>query len=71
MRNWIICWSTNNTGSIIDTKTEDHWLAEESYDEALRLYQTLAKNENVYSASICAVHKSTDYETHPVFMEEA
>ncbi len=40
----------------------DTWLATESLDDAQRMYDTLVQDPRVWTVSICAVLKSTDYE---------
>jgi hypothetical protein len=41
---------------------EDHWLPYDTYQEAVTNYDKLVEMEEVYSASICQVIESTDYE---------
>jgi len=48
------------------THTEEEWHVYESYDDALTAYDSLIEN-GVYSASVCAVVLSTDYDPHPEF----
>lgn len=40
----------------------DHWETAETRAEAERKYRDLLKQDDLYTASICAVVKSTDYE---------
>ena len=46
------------------THTEEEWHVYESYSGALAAYESLVEN-GVYSASVCAVALSTDYDPHP------
>lgn len=39
----------------------------EKYKNINKRYKEILKWDNLYSASICAVVKSTDYEPHPKF----
>ncbi|CAB4197174.1 hypothetical protein UFOVP1304_48 [uncultured Caudovirales phage] len=62
---------SNSTGTIllvysleIEGSSEDitdHWEVCDSMAEAERLYEEILCREDVYSASICGVIKSTDY----------
>lgn len=42
----------------------EEWTVYETYEGALAAYDSLIEND-VYSASLCAVAKSTDYDPHP------
>jgi len=48
--------------SLQPREVRDDWWAIESYKEAEAFYSYLIEGPNLYSASICAVIKSTDYE---------
>jgi len=41
---------------------EDHWLPYDTYQEAVSNYDKLIEMEEVYSASVCQIIESTDYE---------
>ena len=69
MSHWIVV--ALFTDDVSDgTHTEEEWHVYESYDDALTAYDILIEN-GVYSASVCAVVKSTDYDSHPEFREYA
>ena len=46
------------------THTEEEWHVYETYESAMAAYDSLVEN-GVYSASVCAVALSTDYDPHP------
>jgi uncharacterized protein YerC len=43
---------------------EDHWEVVEDMAKASELYNKLTDREDIYTASICNVIKSTDYGLH-------
>ena len=56
------CEPDQNGDTIQPRQMRDDWWAIESYKEAEAFYSYLIEGPNLYSASICAVIKSTDYE---------
>jgi hypothetical protein len=56
------CETDQDGDTIQPREMRDEWIAEESYEEAEAFYNSIIKEPNIYSASICAVIKSTDYE---------
>lgn len=52
MRTLIVCWSDGTT---------DRYRVFEAYGEAEAFYNELLQQEDLYSASICKIIKSTDY----------
>ena len=56
------CETDQNGDTIQPRQMRDEWWAKESYEEAEAFYNYLIEGPNLYSASICAVIKSTDYE---------
>jgi hypothetical protein len=69
-RSWIVCWTIGVPAIIpggFTTKYTDHWEANESYEEAKKLFDNLYGKDDVYIRSLCAVMDSSDYEPHPAF----
>lgn len=65
MSHWVV------VALFTDTQTEhaavdEEWHVYESYEDALTAYDSVIEN-GAYSASVCAVVLSTDYEPHPEF----
>jgi hypothetical protein len=50
------------------TTVDEEWHVYESYTDALEAYDSVVEN-GAYSASICAVVRSTDYDPHPNLLE--
>jgi len=55
---WTECHESKDNRAVY----EDHWLAYDTYAEAADNYDKLLEQEEVYSASVCTVIESTDYE---------
>jgi hypothetical protein len=54
---YIVCWTDRIEGKFID-----HWNAYDEHQDALADYELLLSYEDTWSASLCNVAKSTDYE---------
>lgn len=54
---WIVCWEDQTDGIFTS-----EWATFESREDAEQCYQDLLEDDNTYTASICAVVKSTDYD---------
>lgn len=59
---FLVVWTECHEGHEGVAQYEDHWLAYDTYVEATENYDKLLEMEEVYSASICTVIESTDYE---------
>jgi len=59
---FLMVWTECHEGEQGVAQYEDHWLAYDTYQEAVTNYDRLVEMEEVYSASICQVIESTDYE---------
>jgi len=59
---FLMVWTECHEGEQGVAQYEDHWLAYDTYQEAVTNYDRLVGMEEVYSASICQVIESTDYE---------
>ena len=59
---FLVVWTECHEGEQGAAQYEDHWLAYDTYQEAVTNYDRLVEMEEVYSASICQVIESTDYE---------
>ena len=58
----LLVWATYRTIDRDDADgVDDHWMVFDSVEEALFEYNLIAKDRDVYSASVCGVIKSTDY----------
>ena len=63
---WIVVAFFNELdGDFYDSYEE--WNVYETYESALAAYESLVEN-GVYSASVCAVVQSTDYDPHPALL---
>lgn len=60
-RNWIVCY--------VDTDENDKYQVFDCENDARALYEGLKDRLDIHSASLNAVIESTDYETHPKFLE--
>tara|TARA_R110000772_G_scaffold82412_1_gene174804 strand:+ start:1038 stop:1262 length:225 start_codon:yes stop_codon:yes gene_type:complete len=59
---FLVVWTDCHKGRKDEPTYEDHWLAFESFIEATENYDKLLKLDEVYSASVCGVIQSTDFE---------
>jgi len=59
---FMMVWTECHEGEAGRPMYEDHWLPYDTYQEAVANYDKLVDMEEVYSASICQVIESTDYE---------
>ena len=60
----------DRNGNAIESSMTDHWIAEESYQEALEAYESsLEQVDSLWSASICVPIKSTDYPTDNGYLD--
>lgn len=59
---FLMVWTECHEGEEGVAQYEDYWLAYDTYQEAVTNYDRLVGMEEVYSASICQVIESTDYE---------
>ena len=59
---FLVVWTECHEGVEGRAMYEDHWLAYDTYVEAAENYDKLLEMEEVYSASVCTVIESTDYE---------
>ena len=59
---FLMVWTECHEGEDGEVQYEDHWLPYDTYQEAVRNYDKLVDMEEVYSASICQIIESTDYE---------
>lgn len=59
---FMMVWTECHEGESGRPTYEDHWLPYDTYQEAVTNYDKLIDMEEVYSASICQVIESTDYE---------
>jgi hypothetical protein len=59
---FLVVWTECHEGVESRAMYEDHWLAYDTYVEASENYDKLLEMEEVYSASVCTVIESTDYE---------
>lgn len=59
---FLVVWTECHEGKNGKAMYEDHWLAYDTYAEGAENYDKLLEMEEVYSASICTVIESTDYE---------
>jgi hypothetical protein len=59
---FLLVWTEVHESKGPEPTYEDHWFAHETYMECQEQYNRLLQLEEVYSASICTVLKSTDYE---------
>ena len=71
--NWIVAYTRERyeaKGDKLSAYTwaiyEDHWRVCESFEEAQEFYKFLSEESEVWSASLCAVAESWDYDTHPL-----
>ena len=65
-RSWIVCWALEIND--INEDLSNHWKVFESYLEAKAHYNRLwVEVDALYSATLCAVIASTDYEPHLSF----
>lgn len=67
LTHWIVVSTFTEPDSGAET-LDDEWQAYETYEEACAAYATVIEN-GAYSASVCAVVKSTDYTPHPDFAD--
>lgn len=58
---FLVVWTEKHEGAK-GPVYEDHWIAHESYVEATEDYDRLVGLEETYTASICGVIESTEYE---------
>ena len=59
---FLMVWTECHEGEDGKAQYEDHWLPYDTYREATQNYDKLVDMEEVYSASICQIIESTDYE---------
>ena len=60
---FLLVWTEiQESGESSEPCHEDHWFAYESYVECAEHYDKLLNLDEVYSASICTIIKSTDYD---------
>jgi len=59
---FMMVWTECHEGRKGEAQYEDHWLAYDTYAEAAENYDRLLQQEEVYTASVCTVIESTDYE---------
>lgn len=59
---FLLVWTECHEGREGVAMYEDHWLAYDTYVEATEYYDRLLQQDEVYSASVCSVIESTDYE---------
>lgn len=59
---FMMVWTECHEGQDGKATYEDHWLPYDTYQEAVTNYDKLVEMEEVYSASICQIVESTDYE---------
>ena len=59
---FLMVWTECHEGEDGKAQYEDHRLPYDTYQEAVTNYDKLLEMEEVYSASVCAVIESTDYE---------
>ncbi len=60
---YIVIWSLvdrANPGNLID-----FWQPHENLDQATKFYEALLEHSDIYTASICGVMRSTDYDAAP------
>ena len=58
----LLVWTTRNDifGNVVGI---DHWKAFDSLEDARSEYNQIINRDDIFSASICGVIESTDYET--------
>lgn len=59
---FLLVWTEVHESVGPEPTHEDHWLAYDTYAECVQNYDRLLQLDEVFSASICTVVKSTDYE---------
>ena len=59
---FLMVWTECHEGENGTPAYEDYWLPYDTYQEAIQNYDKLVDMEEVYSASVCQVIESTDYE---------
>ena len=59
---FLVVWTERHEAENGNAVYEDHWLAYDTYADAAENYDKLLEQEEVYSASVCTVVESTDYE---------
>ena len=59
---FLLVWTEIHESVGPEPTYEDHWIAYDTYVECSEHYDKLLQLEEVYSASICTVVESTDYE---------
>lgn len=59
---FLVVWTECHEGPKGKAMYEDHWLPYDTYQEAASNYDKLLEMEEVYSASVCTIIESTDYE---------
>jgi hypothetical protein len=57
---FILAYSLRNEGT---NDVTDHWAAFDDEAQVQRQYDSLLERDDLWSASICAVIESTDYDT--------
>ena len=63
----LLVWTVYDNKSSEDvTQTQDHYEAFESLAEAKKRYEYLISLDDTYSASICSIIESTDYDLKEV-----
>ena len=60
-RSWVVCY--------VDTGENDKYQVFDCEYDARALYEKFKDRLDIHSASLTAVIESTDYETHPKFLE--
>ena len=65
--NWIVAYTrVRYEDARGDGIYEDFWEVCDSLEDAQRIYKGLSEESEVWSASLCAVAESWDYDTHPL-----
>ena len=59
---FLLVWTEVHESKGPEPSHEDHWLAYETFVECAENYDRLLQLDEVFSASICTVVQSTDYE---------
>ena len=66
-RSWIVAWATQCPNTYAGMAIIDGFDVFETFIEAQAFYQKMLIQDDLYSASMCAVIESTDYAPHQAF----